>query len=345
MAHDEPATVSSQQAYALAPMSVILDTSLSAGAKTLYVYLDWRQGMNPASWASMDRMAADLGVSDDTICRWRAELEAAGYLTVVHCEGRPNRYTLHHRIERYLQQEESEEETPRKSAAPRTAAEGTPRKSAAPPPANLRHEHDQLTISSEQEEDAPAGLPPSTPPAPPDPAWAELTATTRPGRATTPLAPSTPASEYLFACLEENARLAAMRPGRSRFQTKQQRDRFRAAEESLGAEESRAALDYTFGEGFTELRRIVDYFCGWARRRERERQEVGTRTVPEQELAPWARVEMERNEFLAIFGAYAKEQVQQWDQKQAQHNSIGKSGPASTPPNRTAGSASPPAGG
>ncbi len=249
---------SSQQAYALAPMSVVLDPNLSPGAVRLYMYLDWRQGKNPDCWPSVETMARELNISDDTACRWRAELEQNGYLTTTHEDGKPNHYSLHHRIERYIQAQEADESAPRKSAAPRTDA-GTPPANLRPlPPANLRHEHDSSEQEQKQETVGKSTAPPKT-------AWGDL-GKTRPDSLKGNLVPDTPPANELFDALEVEFLAAGRRPRRRRFETTKQKERFDTAAQVLG-EDFSALLDKGLGEGINELRGLVDWVCGCATRR------------------------------------------------------------------------------
>lgn len=313
---DERATVTSGQAYALAPMSVMLDRSLANGPKVLYVYLDWRQGCNPDSWASVARMSRDLNVSEDTIVRWRGDLERAGYLTVTHVEGETNRYALHHRIERYLQRDQGD--TPRKSTAP------TPRKYAAPPPANMRHEHDHVTREVEQEEPvaqaelAPA-LPESLKEASPQERWDALDATTHPAEAlsSSPLTPSLPEELALFDELRLAAKAAGRRPGRARFATVQQRDKLRTALGRLNGQ-FEPLLQRALSEGICELRRVVDYLDGCGRRIEQEKiaqaQVVQTQPqAPDESRTAWGLVGITRQVFASTYGPEAAAMVNQWE--------------------------------
>lgn len=108
---------------------MLCDTRLDDGAKILFAYLDWRQGEGNGSWPSVGRMAADLGVSEDTIQRRLRSLEKHGYLQTEQRAGRSSFYVLN------AGDEEAQAFTPRKSADtsevhPPQKCTPTPRKNA-----------------------------------------------------------------------------------------------------------------------------------------------------------------------------------------------------------------------
>lgn len=112
--------------FAQVPMKAILNPNLSDGAKTLLAYITWRQGTDAGCWPSVPRMAADLGVSEDTIMRRVAELEKAGHLTVTRETGKTNRYTV--------VADPSQKCDPLQPCDPPQECEGTPGKSAGGTP-------------------------------------------------------------------------------------------------------------------------------------------------------------------------------------------------------------------
>jgi hypothetical protein len=80
--------------YAVAPRSIIRDSSLSLGAFRLYVLLDDRQGTNPHVHVRQTVLAADLGFDERTVREWTQELVAAGLLTTKRTRA-VTRYTVH----------------------------------------------------------------------------------------------------------------------------------------------------------------------------------------------------------------------------------------------------------
>lgn len=72
-----------QNAWVQLPLSVLLDVSLSPGARLVWAYLRHRQGSNGQAWPSLERIGADLGMGKATAARAVKELEKAGWLIVV----------------------------------------------------------------------------------------------------------------------------------------------------------------------------------------------------------------------------------------------------------------------
>lgn len=75
--------------YGLAPQLIMMDRSISIGAKALFCYISSIAGSNPnpefgapASWPSRERICADLGIGKDTFTKYLRELREAGYIRV-----------------------------------------------------------------------------------------------------------------------------------------------------------------------------------------------------------------------------------------------------------------------
>lgn len=81
--------------FAMVPMAIVFDPSLSPGAVRLATYLIWRQGRNPTSWPSVPRMADELHASVRTVRRWRSELVEHGFVTTEERPGHSNLYRIH----------------------------------------------------------------------------------------------------------------------------------------------------------------------------------------------------------------------------------------------------------
>ena len=114
--------------FAQVPVWVLCDTRLDDGAKILFAYLDWRQGESDGSWPSVARMAADLGVSEDTIQRRLRSLEKHGYLQTEQRAGRSSFYVLN------AGDEAAQAFTPRKNE---TIPETDPPQFCTPTPRNF----------------------------------------------------------------------------------------------------------------------------------------------------------------------------------------------------------------
>jgi biotin operon repressor len=68
--------------FAAFPYLVMRDTQLSLGARLTYAFLlmyAWQEG---SCFASQQKMAADMGMSDRHLRRFIAELKASGYIRV-----------------------------------------------------------------------------------------------------------------------------------------------------------------------------------------------------------------------------------------------------------------------
>lgn len=81
--------------FAQVPIGLMLDKTLSDGAKVLFAYLAWRQGTSDNAWPSVGRMADDMNVSNRAIQRRVRELQDQGWLTVTERSGHSNLYTIH----------------------------------------------------------------------------------------------------------------------------------------------------------------------------------------------------------------------------------------------------------
>lgn len=69
--------------FAMTPIEIIHDKSLTDGAVRLFSHMLWRYGQNQSNFEKRQTMADALGVSDTTITNRIKELEAAGWLVVV----------------------------------------------------------------------------------------------------------------------------------------------------------------------------------------------------------------------------------------------------------------------
>lgn len=285
MADKDTDRIISPQAYALAPMSVMLDADISHGAKLYYIYLDWRQGCNPTSWPSLERQATDLDASTMTIRRWQKELEDAGYLTILRAPGRVNHYALSHRIERYLQRVASDDgpaAPPRKGkgrATPNRNVTPTPNRNVTPPLTEMLHEHDHEHDQENKNNDT--GRPPVAPGPVPSGStsggWAELTRTPHPAvaapDAADPLRPDTSGTRELFSALARNAtRVRAVKNG---FANLSQRDLFLRAEVALG-DELPHLIERAIAARGRALGAVVSYLDSCRQRIEKERSAAAT---------------------------------------------------------------------
>jgi len=68
--------------YIITPSAIILDTELTANAKVIYCYLEWRAGKERVCWPGLRRMATELGISVATITTSIRKLEDRGYIVV-----------------------------------------------------------------------------------------------------------------------------------------------------------------------------------------------------------------------------------------------------------------------
>ncbi len=80
--------------FSQVPINATQDHALSDGAYRLLAYLIWRQGTKDKTWPLVATMAADLGVSHDTISRRVKELEDAGYIEVQRIPGKSSEYSV-----------------------------------------------------------------------------------------------------------------------------------------------------------------------------------------------------------------------------------------------------------
>lgn len=69
--------------FAMTPIEIIHDKSLTDGAVRLFTHMLWRYGQNQSNFEKRGTMAEALNVSDTTITNRIKELEAAGWLVVV----------------------------------------------------------------------------------------------------------------------------------------------------------------------------------------------------------------------------------------------------------------------
>ena len=83
----------STRARCASRLAVITDKGLSHGAARLYVLLDDYAGAKGVCWPKQATLAHRLGASRQSVQRWIAELERAGWLAIERT-GRAHRYTL-----------------------------------------------------------------------------------------------------------------------------------------------------------------------------------------------------------------------------------------------------------
>jgi len=79
--------------FAQLPIWLIGSTNVDAQGKVVYAYLVWRQGRNAGCWPSMERIAADLGLSRRTVVRILQYLEDTGYIAIKLVPGKNNTYS------------------------------------------------------------------------------------------------------------------------------------------------------------------------------------------------------------------------------------------------------------
>lgn len=110
--------------YAVAPNVVLRDGRLSVTARLLYAILDGRQTSSASVRVGLATLAADMGVSDDTVSRAAAELEAVGYLSRTRT-GRTSRYAIRNPYRSDVERRAAavEPELPLAEPRTRTAAE------------------------------------------------------------------------------------------------------------------------------------------------------------------------------------------------------------------------------
>jgi hypothetical protein len=71
-----------QQGFVMVPRAVLFDTKLSPGAKVLYAILKGYAWQDESCWPGTDRLAEGIGVSFNTLKKWRDELVENELLTV-----------------------------------------------------------------------------------------------------------------------------------------------------------------------------------------------------------------------------------------------------------------------
>ena len=80
-------TIRRQHRFATVPEELLFDPTISPGARCLYAILDRHADGDGRMWPGMRRLAGLLGVTEETARKFRAELEANGWLEN---EGQPN---------------------------------------------------------------------------------------------------------------------------------------------------------------------------------------------------------------------------------------------------------------
>ena len=80
--------------FAQIPISVILRTDISDGAKTLLTYLCWRRNQDGETWPAIATMAEDMGVGESTARRRCRELAAHGLIIVTERRGQTSIYQV-----------------------------------------------------------------------------------------------------------------------------------------------------------------------------------------------------------------------------------------------------------
>lgn len=78
----------------MVPLDVLEDSTVSRGARVLFILLSLRAGADRSARDAMASLAGDLGCCSRTASRWTAQLERAGHVSRRRAGGRVDRFTI-----------------------------------------------------------------------------------------------------------------------------------------------------------------------------------------------------------------------------------------------------------
>jgi DNA-binding MarR family transcriptional regulator len=90
--------LSQRDTFAQVPILLILDSRLSDGAIRLYAYMQWRAGQNSRNFEGRDSIAEAMGISETTVTKRAAELEAADWIVIIRRRNKTGKSTNFYKV-------------------------------------------------------------------------------------------------------------------------------------------------------------------------------------------------------------------------------------------------------